>query len=94
VALREHTRCKALVGKPEGNRPFENLGANGRIILKEILRTTVCVCVCVCVCVRARAYVCMYVPLRTTVKIHWLYFQPLRSNGGFNVHVRKSRLEY
>jgi len=30
--------CKVLVGKPNGKRPFEDLGIDGRVILKWIFK--------------------------------------------------------
>ena len=32
-------KCRVLVGRSEGKRPLGNLGADGKIILKWILKT-------------------------------------------------------
>jgi hypothetical protein len=36
--------CKILVGKPEGRNHLEDLGVDGRIILKWILKNRLGVC--------------------------------------------------
>ena len=38
ICRREKNACRVLIGKPEGNYHFGDLGIDGRVILKWILK--------------------------------------------------------